>query len=511
MTNLVKSITVNWLKSDIIDVEVDINNGLPNFIIVWLPDQWVQESRERIKSALKAIWAKLPKWRIVINLAPADIRKTGPSFDLPMAVWILYKSEFIYDSSLIKDSVFIWELGLDWWVRKIPSVLPATIWAKEKWYKKIFVPKENAKEASIIPWIDIIWIENLKDLTRMLNWDKDLDIQPPIDFKSLQIDEIQKFDFHYIIWQENAKRALEIAAAWGHNIIMNGPPGSWKTLLAKTFSTILPDLDIDESIEVSKIYSISGMLNSENPIIFKRPFRTVHHTASWASIIGWWRNASPWEISLAHKWVLFLDELLEFNKNILEVLRQPLEDWEITVNRVNASYTYPSKFILLGAMNPCPCGFLSDPDKECSCSNFQVQNYNAKLSGPLLDRMDMFIEVPRLDIEELDIKKWFEHIETSAKIKSRVEKARNLQKARLKFHWISTNSEMQSKLIKKYCCLEEDADDILKRATTNMNLSSRSYFRILKLSRTIADLNDEKNITSSHILEALSYRKQESN
>lgn len=511
MTNLVKSITVNWLNSDIIDVEVDINNWLPNFIIVWLPDQWVQESRERIKSALKSIWAKLPKWRIVINLAPADIRKTWPNFDLPMAVWILYKSDFIFDSSFIEDSVFIWELWLDWGVRKIPSVLPATIWAKEKNYKRIFVPKENAKEASIIPWIDIIWVDNLKDLTQMLNGDKDLDIQEPIDFRSMNQNEIEKFDFHYIIGQENAKRALEIAAAWGHNIIMNGPPWSWKTLLARTFSTILPDLDIDESIEVSKIYSISWMLNSENPIVLKRPFRTVHHTASGASIIWWGRNASPWEISLAHKWVLFLDELLEFNKNILEVLRQPLEDWQITVNRVNASYTYPSKFILLGAMNPCPCWFLSDPDKECTCSNFQVQNYNSKLSGPLLDRMDMFIEVPRLDIEELDIKKWFDHLETSVQIKSRVEKARNLQKSRLKSHEISTNSEMQSKLIKKYCCLEDEADTILQRATTTMNLSSRSYFRILKLARTIADLASEEIINASHILEALSYRKQEQN
>ena len=513
MISKINSIAVNWLNSDLIEIEVDINNWLPSFIIVWLPDQWVQESKERIKSALKSSQNKLPMNRITVNLAPANIRKSWPSFDFPIAIWILLNGRHIKED-LIKDSIFIWELSLDWNLRKVASILPATIWAKEKWFKRIFVPKNNSLEASIIPWIDIIEVESLSDTVEMLNGNKDLNILKLLDFKKYSnlLDNIKKenkYDFKYVLWQEHAKRALEVAASGWHNIIMDWPPGSWKTMLSKTFATILPDLIIDEAIEVSKIYSVSWLLSSSNPIIKKRPFRSVHHTASPASIIWGWRNAWPWEISLAHKWVLFLDEILEFDKSVLELLRQPLEDWNITVNRVNATYNYPASFILVWSMNPCPCWYLSDQDKECICSHRQVENYRWKLSWPLIDRIDIFIEVPKVKIEKFKVWENYNNSESSLEIKKRTEKARLLQLNRFMWTKISFNSEMSTKEINKYCILDDETDIILKQAVLNLNLSARAYYRILKLSRTIADLNWQDNIESKHILEALSFRKKD--
>jgi len=511
MISLVNSISVNWLDSTIIDVEVDINNWLPAFTIVWLPDQWVQESKERLRSAMKSSSAKLPTTRITVNLAPADIKKSGPSFDLPIAVGILLNEWYITNDKLIKDSIFIWELSLDWKLRKVSGVLPSVIWAKENWFKRIFIPKQNSLEASIIPWIDVIVIDNLWELISMLNWDIDLVVQDQMDFALPDLEyENSKYDFKYIVWQESAKRALEIAAAWGHNIIMSGPPWSWKTMLAKTFSTILPNLTLDESIEVSKIYSISWLLDNKNPIVRKRPFRTVHHTASWVSIIGWGRNAKPWEISLSHKWILFLDEILEFNKNVLEVLRQPLEDWHITVTRVNATYEYPAKFTLVWAMNPCPCWYLTDNDRECICTTNQIKNYNSKLSWPLLDRIDLFIDVPKVKTSKLDVSDDYSDKEDSKIIKKRVEKARLIQLDRFKNTKLTSNSEMWTSEINKYCKLDETCQNIIKQAVSTLKLSARSYYRLLKLSRTIADLEDKKDIESTHILEAISYRKVES-
>ncbi len=511
MISKVNSITVNWLHSDLIEIEVDINNGMPKFTIVGLPDQGVQESKERMRSAIKSIWNKLPMTRITVNLAPANIKKVGPSFDLPIAIWILLNEWFI-DEKYIDSSVFIWELSLDWRLRKVASVLPATIWAKEKWFKRIFVPKINAKEASVIPGIDVIAVDNLWEVKQMLNGWMDLEIAEKLDFvkewkKSFNLNS--NFDFKYILGQEHAKRALEIAASWGHNIVMDGPPGSWKTMLSKAFSTILPDLSIDEAIDVSKLYSISGLLSAKNPIITKRPFRTIHHTASSVSIVGWWRNARPGEISLSHKWVLFLDEILEFEKSVLEVLRQPLEDGTITINRINASYTYPAQFIMVWSMNPCPCWYLTDSDKDCVCSHRQVANYRWKLSWPLIDRVDMFIDVPKVKVEKFKVWENYNAWENSKNIKQRVEKSREFQLER--FSWTKTtfNSEMWTKEINKYCQLDDDTHLILKQAITNMNLSARAYFRILKLARTIADLEGVKNIEKQHILEALSFRKKE--
>jgi len=512
MISHIKSIAVNWLESNLIEVEVDINNGLPAFTIVWLPDQWVQESKERLKSAMKSSETRLATTRITVNLAPANIKKSWPSFDLPIAIWILRNDWWIVEDKLIEDSIFVGELALDWKLRVVDSILPITIWAKEKGFKRIFVPKWNAVEASIIPWIDVIWIEYLKDLINILNLNKKLEIQEKLDFNKFKTswdNFLEKNDFKYILGQEHAKRALEIAASGWHNIIMEWPPGSWKTMLAKAFSTILPDLTVDEAIEISKIYSISGLLTPENPIIKHRPFRTVHHTASWVSIIWWWRNAAPGEISLAHKWVLFLDEILEFQKSVLEVLRQPLEDGEVTVTRVNASYKYPAKFTLIWALNPCPCGYLTDDTRDCVCSPKQILNYRSRLSWPLLDRIDLFIEVPKVETSKFWNKNNYDWVETSNQIKKRVEKARKIQQKRFSEIWISSNSEMWTKEINSYCQLSSESEAILKQAVSSMNLSARAYYRILKLSRTIADLEWKENIETNHILEALSFRKKE--
>jgi len=508
MISKVYSIAINWLNSELIEVEVDVSNWITAFTIVWLPDQWVQESKERIRTALKSSSFKLPTTRITVNLAPADIKKSWPSFDLPIAIWILLQGWLIKED-LIKDSIFLGELSLDWKLRKVSWVLPAVIWAREKWFKRIFLPKDNILEASIIPWIDIIEVNNLDDLCKSLNLSINLKISKHIDCFWLNNEHDPKNDFKYILWQNFAKRAMEIAAAWAHNIIMDWPPWSWKTMLSKAFSSILPKMSIEEVIEVSKIYSVSWLLSSKNPIINKRPFRTIHHTASRVSIIWWWRNAKPWEISLAHRWVLFLDEVLEFDKSVLEVLRQPIEDWEITVTRVNGSYNYPAKFILLWAMNPCPCWYLTDEDKVCTCSKKQIVSYRNRLSWPLIDRIDIFIDIPKVKTNDLKINNDYSSIESSSDILLRVEKAIVIQKERFKGTNIKFNSEMWTAEINKFCQLTWDWDKILKKAVENMNLSARAYYRILKLSRTIADLSWDKDILVNHIMEALSFRKKE--
>lgn len=510
MISLVHSITVNWLDTTIVDIEVDINLWLPAFTIVWLPDQWVQESKERLRSALKSSKAKLPANRITVNLAPANIKKSWPSFDLWIAIWILLSEGYIRDNELIQDSVFLWELSLDGTLRHIPSVLPATIWAQEKWFKRIFIPDENGKEAAIIPWIEVIKIQKLSELIDILNQDTAYKAEPHISLEELVwINDFgERNNFSHVLWQAFAKRALEIAAAGWHNLLMEWPPWSGKTMLAKAFSTILPDFSLMEAIEVSKLYSISWLLSNDIPLITRRPYRCVHHTASATSIIGWWRNARPWEISLAHKWVLFLDEILEFPKAVLEVLRQPLEDGKITVTRVNGSYEYPANFSLIGAMNPCPCWYLTDPDRDCICTPNQIANYRWRLSWPLLDRVDMFIEVPKVPTKDFQNTPTSQE-EDSSSIKVRVQDARSAQLKRFHGTWITSNSEMKTSDIKTYCIIDAASQTLLGQAVASMNLSARAYYRILKLSRTIADLEKSVTIETVHILEALSYRKKQ--
>lgn len=498
-----KSAAVLGLTCLPVEVEVDINKGQSAFNIVGLADTSIQEAKARIYSALKNSDFTYPfNFRILINLAPADRQKEGPAYDLPMAVGIIaISNEFSFDLS---SSLIAGELALDGGVRHINGVLPLAVFAKENNLKEIFVPADDALEAALVEGPIVYPVENLKQLiNHLLGVEKIAPYVKPADWNKYAQENFE-MDMSQVKGQEFAKRALEIAASGGHNILMSGPPGSGKTLLSRTLPSILPRLSPDEALEVTKIYSVAGLL--QNNFIKNRPFRSPHHTASSAALVGGGRVPRPGEISLAHRGVLFLDEFPEFPRFVLESLRQPLEDGIVTISRAQGTLTFPARFILVASQNPCPCGYSSDPDRQCVCSPLQVMRYKKKISGPLLDRIDLHVEVPRVKFEKMSSS---ELGEKSEAIRARVEEARDRQRQRFAGLPVTVNSEMRNSEIRAFCQLDDSSLQLLKAAITQMHLSARSYNRILKLARTIADLAKNDNIKTEHIAEALQYRARE--
>lgn len=500
MFSKILSGAISGVEGYIINVETDISRGLPSFDIVGLPDSSVRESRERVRSAIKNTGLEFPIKKITVNLAPADIKKEGSLYDLPIAIGILISNNMI-DEKFIKNTFVCGELSLNGEIRPVNGILPMVICARDNGIKKILIPSENVSEASLVDNIEII---GANSFSQVIDYLKGTPIYPIHNKAKISVKEEtpEDIDFSDVRGQENVKRALMVSAAGAHNLLMIGPPGSGKSMLAKRFPTILPDLSLEESLEVTKIYSVSTLLENKNSLITKKPFRSPHHTASYSALVGGGRKISPGEVSLSHNGVLFLDELPEFSKNVLEVLRQPLEDGKVTISRASGTVTYPSSFILLASMNPCPCGYYGSGNK-CNCTQSEISRYLNKISGPLLDRIDIQVESSFVEYDDLG---GGTSSETSGDIKNRVIRAREIQLNRYKNLKITLNSELKPSMIDKFCVLGEEEKSLLKGAFNSMNLSARAYHKILKVARTIADLENSDNINVIHLAEAISYR-----
>jgi magnesium chelatase family protein len=498
----VASCALVGLEGVLVQVEVDTSRGMPSLVIVGLPDAAVKESSERVRAAVKNSGLVFPSKRITVNLAPADIRKEGPAYDLPIAVGVLIASEQVWPQA-VEDALFVGELSLDGSVRHVNGVLPVAAVAHQEGIQRIFVSVVDAPEATLIDGLEVIPVENLGQLAAHLQGLREI---PPyssdLDPASLPLPPYAA-DFGEIKGQEHVKRALEVAAAGGHNCLMVGPPGAGKTLLARSMPSILPTMTVEEALEVTKIYSIAGLLPSDTPLVRHRPFRAPHHTISHAGLVGGGHWPRPGEISLAHRGVLFLDELPEFGTRTLEGLRQPLEDRTVSIARATGTLTFPANFIFCAAMNPCPCGYYGDPVRECTCSMQTISRYQKRISGPLLDRVDIHIEVPSVDVDKLTDDRRGEPSET---IRARVERAREVQRERFVDTPLLCNADMGPTEVRAICQLSEEGRGLVKAAMQQLGMSARAFHRILKLARTIADLAGSERIETPHLAEAIQYR-----